>query len=50
MYSDVDLHGVAPAAEADARRDLLLYDIAVENPPEIMRRDPTTAPAADYLS
>jgi len=50
MSSDVDLHGVAPAADADARRDLLHYDIAVENPPEIMRRNPTTARAAKYPS
>jgi hypothetical protein len=44
MYSDVDLHGAA------ARHDLLRYDIAVEIPPEIMRRNPTTAPAANYPS
>jgi len=48
MSSNVDLHGVEPAADADARRDLLLYDIAVENPPEIMRRNPATAPTANF--
>jgi len=50
MSSDVDLHGVEPAADADARRDLLLYDISVEIPPEIMRRNLTSAPAANYPS
>jgi len=48
MSSDVDLHGVASAADANACRDLLLYDIAVEIPPEIMRRILTSAPAANY--
>jgi hypothetical protein len=50
MSSDVDLHGVVPAADADACRDPLLYDIVVEDPPEIMRRNPTTAPVANYPS
>ena len=37
-------HGVEPIADAHVRRDLLLYDIQVENPPEPIR--PVTQPAA----
>jgi len=48
MSSVVDLHGIEPAADSDGRHELQLYDIVVENPPEIMRRNPTTAPAANY--
>jgi hypothetical protein len=29
-------HGVEPIADLDVRRDLLLYDIMVENPPELL--------------
>ncbi len=39
-------HGVEPIADAGARRDLLLYDIKVHNPPELARQAPTAQQAA----
>ncbi len=33
-------HGVEPIRETEVRRDLLLYDIKVENPPELENRAP----------
>ena len=39
-------HGVEPLAQAEVRRDLLLYDIKVENPPEFARQTPAPAQSA----
>jgi hypothetical protein len=39
-------HGVEPIAEPSVRRDLLLYDIKVQNPPETARMAPATQAAA----
>lgn len=39
-------HGVEPIAEAGIRRDLLLYDIKVHNPPELSRPAPAAAAPA----
>ena len=30
-------HGVEPITDAHVKRDLLLYDIQVENPPELLK-------------
>jgi len=44
-------HGVEPIEEAGVRRDLLLYDIKVENPPELRQPAPAAAqPAASPVS
>ena len=39
-------HGVEPIQETGVRRDLLLYDIKVENPPETVRQAPSAQPVA----
>ena len=46
-------HGVEPIKEAGIRRDLLLYDIKVQNPPELMRQalaatQPATPPVSNF--
>lgn len=44
-------HGVEPIREPGIRRDLLLYDIKVENPPELRRpQPPQEQPAASAAS
>jgi len=44
-------HGVEPIQEAGIRRDLLLYDIKVQDPPESKRQAPAaTQPAASPVS
>jgi hypothetical protein len=44
-------HGVEPIQETGVRRDLLLYDIKVSNPPELSQRAPAAAqPAAVPVS
>lgn len=44
-------HGVEPIKEAGIRRDLLLYDIKVQDPPELRRQAPAaTQPAAAPVS
>ena len=37
LKTDNSFHGVEPIADAGVRRDLLLYDIKVSNPPELAR-------------
>lgn len=39
-------HGVEPITETEVRRDLLLYDIKVKNPPELENRAPATPSVA----
>ena len=39
-------HGVEPITETEVRRDLLLYDIRVENPPELSAQGPRAADPA----
>jgi len=39
-------HGVEPIQETGVRRDLLLYDIKVENPPEMARQASSAQPVA----
>lgn len=46
-------HGVEPITEANIRRDLLLYDIKVQNPPELAQQtqssqQPAVKPAANF--
>jgi hypothetical protein len=41
-------HGVEPIAEAGVRRDLLLYDIKVHNPPELARPASAATPASNF--
>lgn len=53
MKTHNSFHGVEPIREAGIRRDLLLYDIRVENPPEQRQRPPTqpqpaAAPVASF--
>jgi len=39
-------HGVEPITDAEVRRDLLLYDIKMKNPPELENRAPAASVAA----
>ena len=39
-------HGVEPITEGSVRRDLLLYDIKVKNPPELAQQAPAAQPVA----
>ncbi len=39
-------HGVEPITDTDVRRDLLLYDIKVENPPELAKQAPAVQQGA----
>jgi hypothetical protein len=39
-------HGVEPIQETGVRRDLLLYDIKVSNPPELRQRAPAATQSA----
>ena len=39
-------HGVEPISDPGVRRDLLLYDIKVTDPPELARQAPAAQPAA----
>ena len=39
-------HGVEPITEGSVRRDLLLYDIKVKNPPELAQQTPAAQPVA----
>jgi hypothetical protein len=39
-------HGVEPIKETGIRRDLLLYDIKVKDPPELRQQAPAATPAA----
>jgi hypothetical protein len=39
-------HGVEPISNPGVRRDLLLYDIKVTDPPELARQAPAAQPAA----
>ncbi|MBI1965486.1 MAG: hypothetical protein HYS46_04485 [Betaproteobacteria bacterium] len=53
MKTPNSFHGVEPIAEGNARRDLLLYDIKVENPPELAQqappaRQPVAAPKVSF--
>lgn len=44
-------HGVEPIKETNIRRDLLLYDVKVNNPPELRQQAPAaTHPAASPVS
>ena len=43
-------HGVEPIKEAGIRRDLLLYDIKVQDPPELRQQAAATQPAAPPVS
>ena len=43
-------HGVEPIADGAVRRDLLLYDVKVENPPELAPRAPAPAEASVRFS
>lgn len=45
IKTDISFHGVEPIAEQNVRRDLLLYDIKVANPPEA-RDNKEAQPAA----
>jgi hypothetical protein len=45
LKTDNSFHGVEPIAEPNIRRDLLLYDIKVHNPPEGARDSPDAQPA-----
>jgi hypothetical protein len=46
LKTDTSFHGVEPIAEPNIRRDLLLYDIKVHNPPEQARDQKDAQPAA----
>jgi hypothetical protein len=46
-------HGVEPIRETGIRRDLLLYDIKVQNPPELQQQataapKPATSPVSNF--
>jgi hypothetical protein len=45
LKTENSFHGVEPIAEPSIRRDLLLYDIKVHNPPERARDSQETQPA-----
>jgi len=43
LKTDNSFHGVEPIQETGVRRDLLLYDIKVQDPPELRRQEPAAA-------
>jgi len=46
LKTNNSFHGVEPISDPDVRRDLLLYDIKVQNPPELARQPVAQQPAA----
>ncbi|MBI3044143.1 MAG: hypothetical protein HYY78_15085 [Betaproteobacteria bacterium] len=46
VRTDNSFHGVEPVTDPNIRRELLLYDIKVVNPPELARQEPDVQPAA----
>jgi hypothetical protein len=46
LKTDTSFHGVEPITEPNIRRDLLLYDIKVHNPPDLARDGKEAQPAA----